>query len=1725
MKFTSGTSTFTFIMDTSKMKYLQKFQCDNYILPCCNEFESKMSWFKRGRNDSKLSSKSGSSDSLLDGRPRSETDPQTCLEVFKNHWSQAVGIINKGQIQDKGQQAIDEVDTVFQNFEQMLTLLENEEGLDDNGQGMPGPILHYLLEHEIFEKISVWCQSQTEQTDKIILEQLRLYEQLISQSHQILLIHKAVIQPLLRLLSFCEETQNSSEIEVRLVLILHQICVCISQQTLILESFFNINANHGPARFLIFSLLIPFIHRERRIGQQARDALLLIMSLSSKHPHIGQYIAEHSDFCPVLATGLSGLYSSLPRKLPNTSEDWSCITQKDITATPELQMFLNSLEFCNAVVQISDPQVRCQLIQYIYDGFLVPVLGPALHQNSREEVIAATAYLELFLRKITEPALIRAFIRFILTEQNDEIIILDSLTTRINSSSRLLCSASLSLFKTLVDLNCEDVMFEIIFKHLIPCSHVMVSQRRAVKDLDLYSKSSERFLSLRPSCLVTGSQDIPKIPDIETDRSRSNSFENSKSNFTTNSFGGKLEQYESNYIDYLTEAKLLLENCSKACTVWTYPYNGDIPPHEVFQEIMSPECSKKWLTDSDVSTVISGQTANLKSCDTSVSDINSVHTENSPIRLGNEDFKASTNLSGADDVFASDSSQTYSTIPEVSDVLRNLDWTSLDDPNSPAEDVSEFIDYLKEVGTPPEEDPSIQTSIQSLSSVFNSLRSLSSSRTSTPCTSKSDLSKTDDISVSSSLSLEKSSETVLNSDKQELKSTRDPKVKFEGGDVTTFEVIDSVNQTESSHNKSQVSETGSESWSAVNKSENKSNQQDDTSYIEITMSSLPHGKSLPNDVATLQNGTTSQCSDASTDGSTKRSVSFSLPTTSMQNSVSKVPSGAGLSNTPGIGPFLTALLTKLEGMIQNPFAVNFLLTGIISRLAAFPQPLLRSFLLSHNLVFQPTVKSLLQVIASVRQKVDHCSYTIPNFEQLLLKARMTLIVREENWRHGIDPNQIQNNAVTVNVAPPPEPIVKEKRKLSLTDLLFRRTPNSQRKTSNYKAGKGAPQLQIIPGGKGYRYVNQRQQNIPDNPMDSPKTRHSVYCAVILDEFVKELAAICQEHAVLILDEGGDDVVAFTKGRVSNEHLTHGEILTFDKTITNINAYFSADGKFVCSTPGLYAFHLYAVTQSNGHVWLELYRNDDYIVSIYGRTPSDYVDAGNSVFLNLEMDDRVYIKARDNYDNVIFGAGDQVYTTFTGVLLAVSDNDGLDAFSVELNLSIALTTSQHVLYDRIITSRGTPTYDKGTGTFTAAQSGLYIFHYHALATSDHELWLDLYYNDQYINSAYGKTPNEWADAGNTAIIHLHTGDKVSVRSRRAGGIYGDIGTNQTYTTFSGSILSPSTDYLENGQAEEIAFSVGLSAHHTQAQGHTVIFDRVFINHGLGYDTKTGKFTAKYSGIYVFHFHALSHSDKAIWIDLYHNFIYVNSIYGHVPSGYVTGSNSASLELLQGDEVFLDIKSHDTALYGVPTEIYCTFSGYLLALLPQTQNDYVGAGNSVFLNLEIDDKVYIKEHNNYVTFIFGAGNQAYTTFTGVLIAAGLNHSTLTTGQNIPYDRLITSRGTLRYNEGTGTFKASQTKLHIFHYHALATSDHVKKLWLDLYHNYYYVNSAYDKTPNGYASAGNTCILMLSRGDAVYVLARREGRTYEDIETNQTYTTFSGSTLTPYIDIEDFGTQNKG
>ncbi|GAB0188782.1 FHF complex subunit HOOK interacting protein 1A [Grus japonensis] len=324
----------------------------------------------------------------------------------------------------------DEASTVQNYVEHMLFLLIEEQAKDAS----MGPILEFVVSENIMEKLFLWSLRR-EFTDETKIEQLKMYEMLVTQSHQPLLHHKPILKPLMMLLSSCSGTSTPT-VETELVVLLNQLCSIIAKDPSILELFFHTSEDQGAANFLIFSLLIPFIHREGTVGQQARDALLFIMSLSAENNVVANHIAENTYFCPVLATGLSGLYSSLPTKLEEKGEEWHCLLKDDWLLSPALVQFMNSLEFCNAVIQVAHPLIRNQLVNYIYNGFLVPVMAPALHKVTVEEVMTTTAYLDLFLRSVSEPALLKIFLRFILLHRHENVHILDTLTSRINTPFR-----------------------------------------------------------------------------------------------------------------------------------------------------------------------------------------------------------------------------------------------------------------------------------------------------------------------------------------------------------------------------------------------------------------------------------------------------------------------------------------------------------------------------------------------------------------------------------------------------------------------------------------------------------------------------------------------------------------------------------------------------------------------------------------------------------------------------------------------------------------------------------------------------------------------------------------------------------------------------------------------------------------------------------------------------------------------------------------------------------------------------------------------------------------------------------------------------------------------------------------------------------------------------------------------------------------------------------------
>ena len=102
------------------------------------------------------------------------------------------------------------------------------------------------------------------------------------------------------------------------------------------------------------------------------------------------------------------------------------------------------------------------------------------------------------------------------------------------------------------------------------------------------------------------------------------------------------------------------------------------------------------------------------------------------------------------------------------------------------------------------------------------------------------------------------------------------------------------------------------------------------------------------------------------------------------------------SNENDIGPFLCALFNRLDHMLSNSLQINFLLTGLFAKLAYFPQLLLRSFLLNHNLVVQSNIKTLIQVLNNqirIKSISNSFAQTYNNFSLLYFKAKLFLIKR------------------------------------------------------------------------------------------------------------------------------------------------------------------------------------------------------------------------------------------------------------------------------------------------------------------------------------------------------------------------------------------------------------------------------------------------------------------------------------------------------------------------------------------------------------------------------------------------------------------------------------------------------------------------------------------------------------------------------------------------------------
>ena len=190
---------------------------------------------------------------------------------------------------------------LLEEFHSHLTAVEKLVSRErPQSRGEVGDNLAFILSENIIEKVYVFSTLQKVHGREIRVMLLRFFTEVFVHSVQDVLIHQQFLRPLNRLLRACEGTRDG-DIMSALVPLLHQICILIQMNQSLLDLFFVEAKAHHPAKFFLLSQLIPYMHDVSEIGNRARDALLLCLSLADQlsHASLSQFIAFESNFCQV----------------------------------------------------------------------------------------------------------------------------------------------------------------------------------------------------------------------------------------------------------------------------------------------------------------------------------------------------------------------------------------------------------------------------------------------------------------------------------------------------------------------------------------------------------------------------------------------------------------------------------------------------------------------------------------------------------------------------------------------------------------------------------------------------------------------------------------------------------------------------------------------------------------------------------------------------------------------------------------------------------------------------------------------------------------------------------------------------------------------------------------------------------------------------------------------------------------------------------------------------------------------------------------------------------------------------------------------------------------------------------------------------------------------------------------------------------------------------------
>ena len=209
---------------------------------------------------------------------------------LRHHWNEMDDLIQSGSMDPF---ALEDLREHFRAMEKLLIRDKPEQS------GQIGPCLKLMINENIVETFYMFSTQQKVYVKELRIILLRFFTEVLARTSQPLLIHQQILRPISKLLRACEGSEDR-EINNAFVPFLHQLCILMQENQSLLDLFFETKPNMK-SKFLIFVELIPHMHETGEIGNRARDAILLCLSLAAQLPasNLSHFIAVESSFCEV----------------------------------------------------------------------------------------------------------------------------------------------------------------------------------------------------------------------------------------------------------------------------------------------------------------------------------------------------------------------------------------------------------------------------------------------------------------------------------------------------------------------------------------------------------------------------------------------------------------------------------------------------------------------------------------------------------------------------------------------------------------------------------------------------------------------------------------------------------------------------------------------------------------------------------------------------------------------------------------------------------------------------------------------------------------------------------------------------------------------------------------------------------------------------------------------------------------------------------------------------------------------------------------------------------------------------------------------------------------------------------------------------------------------------------------------------------------------------------